>query len=319
MTVTAPALAAHALDALVRSGTLDLRPPGTGATRDRLMRLFDIAADDLELARLAEAHADAQAIVEEAGGRLRPGCTYGVWAAGGPGSELLLDPATSTLRGGKAFCSGSGIVDRALVTCTAGAGVLLFDIDARADELSYDTSAWLADAFRSTRTAGMRVDALPVDPSDQIGPPGFYLDRIGFWHGALAPAACWAGGTVGLIDHAVQIAHGKAPEPHLDAHVGALTALRWELCALTARAGDEIDEQPGDHRAAVIRARSYRHLVARAARSAIDHVGRALGPRPFAHDPFVIARSEQVRLYVLQDHAENDLESLGLATRSPAG
>jgi hypothetical protein len=280
------------------------------------MRLFEIAVDDLELARLAEAHADAQAIVEEAGGRLRPGCTYGVWAAGGPGSTLTFDPATSTLTGSKAFCSGSGIVDRALVTCGAGAQVLLFDIDARAGEVAFDTSAWVADAFRSTRTASMRVEALPVDPVDQVGPPGFYLDRIGFWHGALAPAACWAGGAVGLIDHAVRIAHGKAPEPHLDAHVGALTALRWEFRSLTTRAGDEIDEQPSDRCAAVIRARSYRHLVARAARSAVDHVGRALGPRPFAHDPFVIARSEQIQLYVLQDHAENDLEALGAATRT---
>jgi hypothetical protein len=28
----------------------------------------------------------------------------------------------------------------------------------------------------------------------------WYLTRPGFWHGALGPAACWAGGAIGLID-----------------------------------------------------------------------------------------------------------------------
>lgn len=311
------------LAALVASGSLALRPPGGGATRERLLRLVEIAADDLELARLAEAHADAEAIAAEAGRNLRPGCTYGVWAADGPGSQLVFDPSTSMLRGDKAFCSGAGIVDRALVTCRAGsteAGApgLLFDIDARAHEITYDTSAWLVDAFRSTRTGSLHTGGFAVATGDQVGPAGFYLGRIGFWHGALAPAACWAGGTIGLIDHAVGLAHRKPAEPHLDAHVGALTALRWQLLALTARAGDEIDELPDDRQAAVVRARSYRHLVARAAWSAIDHVRRALGPRPFAHDPFVIARTDQIQLYVLQDHAEQDLDALGTAVRTAA-
>ena len=64
----------------VRSGRLDLPLPGSGRTRERWAVLADLAEEDLSLARLAEGHTDAIAILAELGvGRRRPG------AAGGSG------------------------------------------------------------------------------------------------------------------------------------------------------------------------------------------------------------------------------------------
>ena len=309
----------RSLRALVTEGSFPSAPPGAGATPARMSALFAIAKDDLELARLAEAHADAAAIAAEAGRSLWPGCTYGVWAAGGPGSDLTFDTTTSTLRGARAFCSGAGIVDRALVTARVGSEVCLFDIDARAPELAYDASEWVADAFRSTRTASVRTDGLALDPDDRIGPAGFYLDRVGFWHGALAPAACWAG-----RDRRPDRPRGGTRAPQ-------------GLRATSRRARRRPDRDPmaaggADHR----RRERDRRAPARPERS--DHPGAQLPPpssseprgrpsttcggrwdrRPFAHDGFVIARTQQVELYVLQDHAENDLESLGREVRHPS-
>ena len=55
------------LRALLEGGLLDLPRPGAGATWSRFRRLAEIAAEDLSLARLAEGHCDAIAILSGAG------------------------------------------------------------------------------------------------------------------------------------------------------------------------------------------------------------------------------------------------------------
>ena len=59
---------ARAFTAAVQSGRLDLPLPGHGRTRVRWAALAGIAEHDLSLARLAEGHADAIAILDELGG-----------------------------------------------------------------------------------------------------------------------------------------------------------------------------------------------------------------------------------------------------------
>ena len=49
----------------VESGRLNLPLPGGGRTRERWAALADLAEEDLSLARLAEGHADALAILAE--------------------------------------------------------------------------------------------------------------------------------------------------------------------------------------------------------------------------------------------------------------
>ena len=51
----------------VESGRLNLPRPGGGRTRERWAALADLAEEDLSLARLAEGHADALAILAELG------------------------------------------------------------------------------------------------------------------------------------------------------------------------------------------------------------------------------------------------------------
>jgi hypothetical protein len=60
------AVAAAFADA-VESGRLSLPLPGGGRTRERWAVLADLAGEDLSLARLAEGHADALAILAELG------------------------------------------------------------------------------------------------------------------------------------------------------------------------------------------------------------------------------------------------------------
>lgn len=307
-----------ALGRFLGSGALDLALPGSGATADRLARLSAIAADDLQIGRLVEAHTDAAAILAEAGQQPAPGVLYGVWAAGPAGGpDLRITPGDSgggapCLVGTRTFCSGAGIVDRALITVPVDGGrSQLLDVDLRAGHVRFDTSGWRTLAFDATNTATTTFDHLPLNPGAAVGGPDWYLDRIGFWHGATGPAACWAGGAIGLIDRAVDRARAAGTDAHGQAHLGELDTIRWLLTAVLARAGWEIDHEPGSWDDARRRALRLRHLVERAAVGAVDVVSRLLGPRALIQDPWIIRRIAEVQLYVRQHHSERDLASLG--------
>lgn len=299
---------------LVDAGGLALPAPGAGRTAERLAALARLAAADLPLARLAEAHLDAVTILHEAGREPAPGAAYGVWASDAPHARLCLesDGRVRVVHGSKAFCTGAGLVDRALVTVhDDDESVHLIDIDARPPALAVDTSAWVSTAFVETNTATITVDRLEVSADGFVGRTGWYLDRIGFWHGALAPAACWAGGAIGLVDHCVQLARRRAPDDHLASHLGVLDTTRWELDAILRAGGDDLDARPHDPRHAVTLAHRFRSSVERAVSAVLDHATRSQGPRLLANDPWASQRVAELQLYVRQHHDRRDHATLG--------
>src|SRR6202789_4325197 len=116
------------------TGELALPFPGQGATPLRHTALRRWGAKDLSLARIAEAHTDALAILAEAGQFARPGRLYGVWASDGPAGLLTYTRLANgdwVLRGTKQFCSGATFLEAALVTAHGDAGILLSDAPLR--------------------------------------------------------------------------------------------------------------------------------------------------------------------------------------------
>ena len=289
--------------------------PGSGDTGRRHRLLFEMGRKDLSLARLAEAHWDAIAILMESGNKPRANCLYGVWASERPGQALTLEQHDGLIRidGKKMFCSGAGLVDRALVTVGAP-DPQLADVDLRgnADRIQFDDSAWKTTAFRGTHTSTVTFQNVPVSSKDLIGEPRWYLERAGFWHGACGPAACWAGGAAGLVDYAKE---QSRDDPHTLAHLGAMHASIWALLSHLDAAGLEIDTAPGDRNKALIRALTLRHLVEENCTSILRRLPRAYGPHPLAMDENVSRRYQELDLYLRQSHAERDLESLGRAIR----
>jgi alkylation response protein AidB-like acyl-CoA dehydrogenase len=296
-----------------------LPTPGTGDTPLRHRKLMEIGREDLSLARLAEAHFDAVAILAEACRTPQLGALYGVWASEKPGQALQLEKRGDTfiLKGSKMFCSGSRIVDRALVTAGSPPQLVDVDLHTHADAIDYDDSAWKTAAFADTGTATVTFTDLPIAPSDLVCGPGWYLDRPGFWHGACGPAACWAGGAAGLLDYARQQTRS---DPHTMAHLAAMHASVWALQAYLDTAGREIDASPHDADAARIRALTVRHLIEQASTEILRRLPRAYGPYPLAMDEAISRRCQELDLYLRQSHAERDLESLGrdLFARSKA-
>ncbi len=307
-----PTEAGRQLSELIVAGRLELPHPGAGRTSERWLALFGLARhDDVSVARLAEAHVDAVAIIHEAGLEPVPGARYGVWASVGPGGRDVTLAADGSISGTKPFCSGLGIVDRALVDVDAGGRRRLVDVDVRAGTTIGFTSEWGTDALAATATGGVCFDNHPVADERHVGVPGWYLDRVGFWHGACGPAACWAGGAAGLVDRC-----DAGDDPHRLARYGALLAEVELLGAVLADAGRRIDESPIDATGARATALATRYVVHESCDRILGQFARAFGPRALI-DASSARRFADTQLYIRQFHADHDLVALARTGRRP--
>jgi alkylation response protein AidB-like acyl-CoA dehydrogenase len=251
------------------------------------------------------------AIFVEAGHLAPVGRLYGVWAADGPTSLLTVSAAGDgkiRVDGTKRYCSGADLLDAALVTAHDGEHIVLLNVPLTVPGLTVDATQWVAPAFAGTNTAAVTFENVQLTHADVIGPANWYLTRPGFWHGALGPAACWAGGAAGLVD-AARAANKR--DPHARAQVGALEAADWGLRALLEHAAREIDSDPSDtSHTAQRRALMARHLIERLCTDVLDRFGRATGPQLLAFDAQVAQRHAELTLYIRQCHAERDLANI---------
>jgi alkylation response protein AidB-like acyl-CoA dehydrogenase len=289
----------------------DLPLPGGGATAARHRALADLGCRDLSLARIAEAHTDAVAILAEAGRRPRDGALYGVWASDGPQSRVSAHGQPDgrwRLDGCKHFCSGASFVSDALITAHAAQGLLLFEVSLEHPGVTVLPSTWASPALADTATAPIALSGVVLDGAACIGIPNWYLERPGFWHGAVGPAACWAGGARSLIDAATR---QNRRDAHSQAHLGALRAIAWGLEATLDTAGAEIDADPADRkRQARARALMVRHLVERWCTEVLDRFGLATGPGLLCFDAHVAQQHMGLGVYIRQCHGERDLVSI---------
>ncbi|MCX5544344.1 acyl-CoA dehydrogenase [Paraburkholderia sp. CNPSo 3076] len=289
--------------------------PGAGNTLARWQFLAEVAARDLALVKIYEAHADARAILAELAPAARceaPSLArqpvWAVWAARSPGNELSFasrDGKAVKLAGTKAWCSGARFVTHALVTC----------VDA-------DGSDWLAAlpvdqpgvtvSERGWEAVGMEAtQSVEVDFADAhatlVGDPGAYVRRPGFWHGGAGIAACWYGAASALAAR-LRDAAQRRDNPYLRAHQGAADVALVAARACLRECAAAIDGAP--------RADATRHaLRARCAvESAVDSTLRAcargMGAAPLCRDRWVARVSADLPVFVRQSHAEADLAAL---------
>ncbi|HEV3267767.1 MAG TPA: hypothetical protein VGZ68_05140 [Acidimicrobiales bacterium] len=307
-----------ALDEFVRTDATNLPLPGSGSTWRRFEVLASWSSKDLSVGRLVEGHADATAILAEAGmGPVSEGTTYGVWAARSSRGGTVAERVAGgwRLTGSKEFCSGSGIIDRALVTAETNEGYRIFDIALEKNVAVVHEDSWPAVGMADSVSETLEF-AGPVIPNDHVvGPPDFYTSRQGFWFGASGVAACWYGGAEGLVRNLVKSLPVE-PNEHVLADVGvAVTSLEAMRVVLKSSA-DAIDVDPTD---AAGRAR-YRALVARqfvhdAAMEVLARVGSAGGARPLCLDAAQSRRAADLYVYLSQHHGGIDAAELGRLAR----
>ncbi len=318
MRLTSDALGLRCHEAL-RSGALDLPAIGGGDTAGRWRALREFGREDLSYARLIEPHIDALAILDELHHPCDRSRLHAVWASGGPDSTLRFEAdrdGGGLLVGRKAFCSGAELSDKALITAASrprdhGVLVRLDLSEARAaGTVRIDDSIWHTPAFAATGTASVTFESVRIPAADVVGTTEDYLERPGFWHGSIGPAAVWVGGLLGLVDAAC----AAAGERHA-ATMGHLHAACWSLRSWLDTAGREIDQEcmgrtevPMDQ--ARRRAITVRHLVQRSSVDVVDRATEVLGPRGMAFDDDVSRRLAEIQLYVRQFHGSSELVHL---------
>jgi alkylation response protein AidB-like acyl-CoA dehydrogenase len=307
---------------LLDNGLLDVPFPGGGETAERFRVLGQIGRTDLDLARLAEGHTDALAILAElteegpghsSGASKRDGARrlWGVWAANPPTSAVIATqtPAGWRVDGTKPWCSGAGCCDAALVTAQALDGYRLFAVDLHDPSARPVEGSWPA---RSMRGSDSRSVCFRNSPAVAIGGVDAYLSRPGFWHGAVGVAATWLGGAFGVAESLWEAARRRPLHPHALAHAGAIDSALDAAQAVLDQAAHAIDADPGNATGtAELTARRARAVVERAAAEVVERVGRALGAAPLALEIEHAKRVGDLELYLRQSHAERDLEALG--------
>lgn len=311
-----PAEAEARVRQLLAQGALDLPVPARGATPERLRALRTIAAtEDLSVARLAEAHVDAAAIVAEADRQLPSGpsdfptALAGVWASRFAGHDLRADRTSSGwhVTGRLAFCGGANLVDVALVDPALSDGRRqLLVVPIRNGGVTVETGRWHPTALAAAATGAATFDVTVPDDAC-VGAPGFYLARPGFWHGAIGVAACWAGGGRAVYDTTLQ--HAPSDRPHVAANVGGMDAECWAMESMLDRAAVDIDATPLE--VDLTYALRLRQLVATSCSRLLEASRRATGPGPYVFDREHAQRIDDLALYIQQQHYEADLAEIG--------
>ncbi|MFF1960543.1 acyl-CoA dehydrogenase [Streptomyces sp. NPDC058220] len=314
--------AAEEFTRLAESGALDMPLPGSGRTEERFRALRTVAERDLCVARLAEGHADALAILAELKGPApRPGERWGVWAAEPPGEGL-----TAVRKGGawqvsgvKRYCSGASSCTRVLATAVADDGRRLFavDIEAAGERCRPVPGSWQAIGMAGSDTPDVRFDAVPAEP---VGGVEAYLRRPGFQHGGIGVAACWYGGARAVARTLAGAVHTRKPDPHLVAHLGHVDMRLHAAETVLRRAAQEIDHDPLDQQGeARVRSLRVRALVESVCADTLVRVGRATGAGPLCHDLRHARNVADLTVYIRQHHAERSLAELGSLIAGPEG
>lgn len=248
--------------------------------------LRTVAAGDLGLARVLDGHrnalerlllhrpqdvaaADRRAAAEG----LVP---HGVWGADprpgdGPGAPAALDPGGATVSGVKVFCSGAGLVERALVLVRpagasavgaarsggppAPAACVLLDVSDPA-HATVDRSWFAGDALRTSASHRVVLDRAPVLALLE-GPPGrgALLEEPWFSGDALRTAVTWAGALDAVLDDTVAAVRGRDASDAEAALLGRADAARASVDRWLAHATDVRERDPAAAPRTVVQAR----------------------------------------------------------------
>ncbi|WP_156966175.1 acyl-CoA dehydrogenase family protein [Paraburkholderia bannensis] len=301
-----------------------LPQPGGGQTLKRWRFLAALAARDLPLVKIYEAHADAQAILAELGYSSRPTEAnaeqstevelWAVWAARSSHGELQFshqEGRNVRLSGTKSWCSGATFVTHALVTCVDDDGrdwLAILPMDQAGVRVS--SQGWEAVGMSVTESVDVELhDARAT----LVGAESSYLHRPGFWHGGAGIAACWFGAAAALATR-LRAAAARRDDPHLHAHLGDADAALIAARAFLRESACTIDAAPDrDPQLIALRTRA---VVERAVECVSRACARGLGAGPLCRDAWFAHMSADLPVFVRQSHAEHDLAEVGRALRT---
>lgn len=274
---------------------------------------------DLVLGRLIEGHGNALALISRCGterqrvtanAEAAGGALFGVWnTAPADGVRIAATrDGSMELQGRKTFCSGAGIVSRALITARDAEGrsqMLLVPTDrvpVRIDRSSWDPLGMLASDSFAVDFSDVRLDA-----DARIGELGDYDRQPWFGAGAARFVAVQAGGVARLAHElaafAVRRSTGDDPVQMTrlgECVVAADTAAHWVRAS--AQAWSAWDGAPSAEHERTLQTTvdAARYATERAALDVLERVERGVGARGLlSPEPFA-ALVRDLRMYLRQ-------------------
>lgn len=294
---------------LLGAGLLAAPLPGGGQTLARWNALAEVAAHDLAVGRLVEGHFEAEAILAEADLPMLDGL-WNVWAANAPDGRLTATQVDGKwhLSGTKRWCSGARSVTHALVTARDEHGVRLFHVSVRQAGVRFDPNSWPAVGMALSDTLTMTVERLILPAGAEIGAPGWYSERPGFWVGATAVAATWFGGALGLARALRAAASQQEADPFALVHLGYIDGLCVAMEATLERAANVVDN--GDTEQWRMMAWQTRGAIEHLASAVLQRAATALGSTALCLDPVVARRVADLTVYLRQHGADREYAAL---------
>lgn len=298
---------------------------GTSTWSDEPLALLGvlrrIGAASLPVGRLFEGHVNAAQLVgsyaapslrRRCAEAVRSGALLGVWGA--DGEDPLMAEATPSgfvLSGTKAFCSGLGLVEMALVSATTNDRTRLFCVDVR-DPARADHGQWQVSGMRATRSGGYDFSDIVVPVDAAVGGPDAYYAEPGFLGGMYRMCAVQVGGFDELLVQVVAAlrARGKGGDPLAQLRVGRIASLRALAVHVTeAIARHIVAGAPADEiaRAAVL----MREGVERCIVGALEITERCLGTEVHRENSAVSRLRRDLSVYIRQAAVDERLMAVG--------
>lgn len=278
--------------------------PASGQTYQRWQMFAQVAGYDLSLAKLFESHCDALSILNELGYQDEiDDQTWAVWAAeGGPAPVQVENNHCSGI---KTWCSGAEFIQKALMSYNDKQGqAQLCIVELAHPSVQVDLRHWQAVGMQGTQTAQVHFDNTPVTV---IGQPNRYLERPGFWHGAAGVAACWYGAAVRLVSF-LQKSCQTHPNAFKKMYLGELAQQLSVTKQFFQYVAELIDDEPMlSHEREI---RILRAQTEQCCQSVIQHVGKALGARPYCEEAIFSQLIADLPVFIRQSHAAFDYESI---------
>lgn len=288
--------------------------PGTGRTDELFTGLAALGAIDLTVARVAEPHLDALAILEQAGMPAPEDATWGVFAAEQSGLTLSASQTANEgdsgwqLDGTKPWCSLAGVLDRAVITAHVPGGRRAFSVDLRHPGVRVQDTRWVSRGLVGIPSGPVDFSAVPATP---VGATDWYLQRSGFAWGGIGVAAIWYGGAVGVARTLAAHALRRKDNDLVALHVGIVDAALHAAGTALRSAAAAIDAGEADGDAGMQWFYRTRAVIADSVEAVLRQVGHALGPAPLTFDEDHARRVADLTVYLRQEHAERDRVAAG--------
>jgi alkylation response protein AidB-like acyl-CoA dehydrogenase len=296
--------------------------PGGAADLFRALRLMGRVS--LPLGEIYENHVHAVRLAIRYGGEIERrfvqraaigGQLFGVWQTDLPGSALTF--VGRSFAGGKTLCTGTGIVEQAIVTAKSppGGPQQMFLVPIERFSSRGDVSGWDPSGMRASARGSIDLSGIPLSACHKIGGPDDFIGEPDYSAGHWRVLAVQLGGLEAVAEalrqHLLNVGQGR--DAYQASRFGvalaaAETARLWvrQACLSAEGLGADLDD-------VVTYVDLARGVIERAALDVIEVANSAMGSQLLMPSSPIERRLRDLATYLRQPSADEALIAAAFA------